>query len=331
MTIHRIRRVAVVGPGRMGNLIALAYAFAGLEADLIDLRERDASETAARRRASLAAIESAMQFLVDEGVSDADGRTATLARIHWHDAADADRALATADLVVEAVAESTTEKAPVFARIDRAVRPDCVIGSTTSTIAPDALAAMVSNPARYLNIHWVNPAHLSPIVELQPGSATDPERVAALRAMHEAMGKVPIVCGPSPGYLMPRLQLALMNEAARMVQEGVASPADIDQAMRWGLGVRYANMGLLEFVDWGGAEILRNAGRYLAGALQADRFAPPAIVERMIAEGRTGLRSGQGFYDWRDRDVPAEQRAAQHRIVDTLRRTGQLPRPGALR
>jgi len=149
--------------------------------------------------------------------------------------------------------------------------------------------------------------------------------------MHETMGKVPIVCGPSPGYLMPRLQLALMNEAARMVQEGVASPADIDQAMRWGLGVRYANMGLLEFVDWGGAEILRNAGRYLAGALQADRFAPPAIVERMIAEGRTGLRSGQGFYDWRDRDVPAEQRAAQHRIVDTLRRTGQLPRPGALR
>jgi 3-hydroxybutyryl-CoA dehydrogenase len=129
---------------------------------------------------------------------------------------------------------------------------------------------------------------------------------------------------------MPRLQLALMNEAARMVEEGVASAADIDRAVRWGLGVRYANMGVLEFVDWGGAEILSNAGRYMARATGAERFAPPAIVDRMIAEGRGGLRDGQGFHDWRGRDVPALQREVQRRIVERLREAGHLLRYDAL-
>ncbi len=324
------RRIAVVGPGRMGSLIALAYAFAGLSVALVDLRERAPADAAARRDAAWATIDAALAFLVAEGVAPADAPARTRARLGWHDAAQADAALATADLVVEAVSERREDKAPILARIAAAVRTDCAIGSTTSTIAPDELAAMVTGPRRYLNVHWINPAHVSPLVELQPGRETDPDLVEALRVLHEAMGKVPIVCGPSPGYLMPRLQIALMNEAARMVEEGVAAPADIDRAVRWGLGIRYANMGVLEFVDWGGAEILLHAGRYMAAATGEPRFAPPALVARMIDEGRAGLRTGQGFYDWRERDVPAEQRAVQRRIVGLLRDGDRLPRFGAL-
>lgn len=330
MTRPPFRRIAVVGPGRMGNLIALAYAFAGLRVDLIDLRDRTAEAALARRTEAIDMIAAALAFLVAEGVAPADARARTLARLVWCDEAAADAALAAADLVVEAVAEKAADKAAVLGRIAAAARPDCAIGSTTSTIAPDDLAAMVTRPERYLNVHWINPAHISPLVELQPCAATDSALVDALRALHTAMGKVPIVCGPSPGYLMPRLQIALMNEAARMVEEGVAEPADIDRAMRWGLGLRYANMGLLEFVDWGGAEILLNAGRYMAGALDAERFAPPALVERMVAQGRAGLRDGEGFYDWRSRDVAAEQRAVQHRILGMLRESDALPRYAVL-
>jgi len=331
MAPESFQRIAVVGPGRMGNLIALAYAFAGLRVDLIDLRERRPEAAAARRTEALAMIDAALAFLVAEGVAPPEARPDTLARLAWCDATAADARLGEADLVVEAVSEKATDKAAVLGRIAAAVRPGCAIGSTTSTIAPDELAAMVTRPQRYLNVHWINPAHVSPLVELQPGSATDPALVEALRALHESMGKVPIVCGPSPGYLMPRLQIALMNEAARMVEEGVAAPADIDRAMRWGLGLRYANMGVLEFVDWGGAEILLNAGHYMARALQAERFTPPALVAEMVAQGRSGLRDGEGFYDWRGRDVAAEQRAVQHRIVGLLREGGRLPRYGALR
>jgi 3-hydroxybutyryl-CoA dehydrogenase len=314
----------------MGRLIALSYAFAGLDVALVDLRERSPQDAAAQRDAAWAAIDAALRFLVAEGVAPADAPQRTRERLAWHDAAGADAALAGADLVVEAVAERASDKAPVLARIAAAVGPDCAIGSTTSTIAPDELAAMVPGPGRYLNVHWINPPHVSPLVELQPGRATDPALVEALRALHEAMGKVPIVCGPSPGYLMPRLQIALMNEAAKMVEEGVAEPADIDRAMRWGLGVRYANMGILEFVDWGGAEILLHAGRYMARATGAERFAPPPLVERMVAEGRSGLRTGRGFYDWQGRDVAAEQQAVQRRILGLLRDGDRLPRFGAL-
>lgn len=330
MTAAVVRQVGVVGPGRMGSLIALSYAFAGLRSTLVDLRERSAEQARARRDAAFATVDSALGFLSDQGVAPPQALQRARERLHWAGSAEADAALAAADLVVEAVAESVHEKSAVLARVDAAVGDRCIIGSTTSTIGPDELAALVSHPERYLNIHWINPPHLSPLVELQPCRYTDPGLVSALRELHETMGKVPIVCGPSPGYLMPRLQVALMNEAARMVEEGVAEPADIDRALRWGLGLRYAHMGVLEFVDWGGAEILLNAGRYLAGALQAERFEPPALVAHMVAQGRQGLRTGRGFYDWTTRDAAAAQREVQQRIVAMLRAADRLPRAGVL-
>lgn len=325
-----IRRVAVVGPGRMGNFIALAYAFAGLETFLVDLRERSADESRRRRTSSFAAIESAIEFLINHDAGPAEAREQTLNRINWTDESGADAVFAKADLIIEAIAEQSVQKSPILQRIARQASVDCVIGSTTSTIAPDELASMVTRPERYLNIHWLNPAHLSPLVELQPCSQTDAKLVDSLKGLHETMGKIPIVCGPTPGYLMPRLQIALMNEAVRMVEEGVASAVDIDRAVRFGLGLRYANMGVLEFVDWGGVEILLNAGRYMAKATGEQRFEPPAIVSQMIKEGRGGLRDGQGFHDWRNQDVQTRQRSVQHRIFELLRDTGQIPRYEAL-
>ena len=124
---------------------------------------------------------------------------------------------------------------------------------------------------------------------------------------------MPVVCAATPGFIVPRIQALAMNEAARMVEEGVASAEDIDKAIRYGFGFRYAVLGLLEFIDWGGGDILYYASRYLEGALGSDRYRAPEVIARNMREGRIGLRTGAGFLDYSGLDVDAyrEQRLAQ--------------------
>jgi 3-hydroxybutyryl-CoA dehydrogenase len=137
-----------------------------------------------------------------------------------------------------------------------------------------------------------------------------------------------VVCAPTPGYIIPRIQTVAMNEAARMVEEGVATAADIDKAIRAGFGPRYATMGLLEFVDVGGGDILYHASRYLAENLGSERYLPPRNVADNMAQGRNGLRDGQGFYDFRAMDIPAYQRDQMARFVALFRHLNLRPPPG---
>src|SRR5690606_14722602 len=143
----------------------------------------------------------------------------------------------------------------------------------------DELQALVTPPERFLNAHWLNPAYLVPLVEVSPGSSTNPEVTARLVALLEGIGKVPVVCKASPGFIVPRLQALVMNEAARLIEEGVASAEDIDRATRHGLGFRFAVLGVLEFIDWGGGDILYHASRYLKDATGSERFAAPKVIE----------------------------------------------------
>ena len=124
-----------------------------------------------------------------------------------------------------------------------------VVASTTSTLNVDELAEMVTEPKRFLNAHWLNPAHLMPLVEVAVGAATSEAAYAALHDSLSAIGKVPVRCAASPGYIVPRIQALAMNEAARLVEEGVASSEDVDTAVRVGFGLRFAVLGLLEFID----------------------------------------------------------------------------------
>ncbi len=134
--------------------------------------------------------------------------------------------------------------------------------------------------------------------------------------------------GP-PGYIVPRIQALAMNEAARMVEEGVASAEDIDKAVKYGFGFRFAVLGMLEFIDWGGGDILYYASRYLTGALGSERYAAPEIVERNMAQGRRGLRDGAGFLDYEGLDVEAYRRERLKAFVDLLGHFG-LNRPPVL-
>jgi len=153
--------------------------------------------------------------------------------------------------------------------------------------------------------------------------------VAAMKALLQGIGKVPVVCAAAPGFIVPRIQALAMNEAARLVEEGLATAEDVDKATRYGLGFRYAAMGILEFIDYGGGDILYYASRSLAAATGDPRFAAPAIIDRNMREGRIGLKSGSGFYDYAGVDVAAYRRDVLRRLVGQLEHLKLLRPPGA--
>jgi 3-hydroxybutyryl-CoA dehydrogenase len=318
--------IACLGAGRMGRGIAVAFAYAGHGVAIVDFKPRDATAFAKLADEATTEVRKTLMTLSRFGLLTASDVDTVMTRVCVVPEAEAGLALAAAAVIFEGVPELLDLKRDALARASRLAGPTPVIASTTSTILVDDISGAVEHPERFLNAHWLNPAYLVPLVELSPGAATDPAITARVKAMLEGIGKVPVVCAATPGYIVPRIQVLAMNEAARMVEQGVASADDIDKAIKYGFGFRFAVLGLLEFVDWGGGDILHYASRYLTGALNSDRYAAPDIIGRNMAEGRIGLRTGQGFLDYSDRDIDAyrEQRLAA--FVDLLKHFG-LARP----
>jgi 3-hydroxybutyryl-CoA dehydrogenase len=250
-------------------------------------------------------------------------------RIEWVDGEGVAPALGQAELVFEGVPETLQAKREAFALLSQHCRPDAVLTSTTSSILVTDIAPLVSHPERFMNMHWLNPAYLIPVVEISTHPGTSAQVVARTRAFMQSIGKLPVVCGVAPGFIVPRLQALVMNEAARMVEEGVATAEDIDTATRFGMGLRFAAIGVVEFIDFGGVDILHHASREMAGSINPDRYAEPAIVARMMARGHLGLKTGSGFYDYEGRDAGAYRRDVLSRTLGMLRHAG-LWRPAAL-
>jgi 3-hydroxybutyryl-CoA dehydrogenase len=327
MTSHPA--VACLGAGRMGRGIAVAFAYAGHKVTMIDVKRRSAEQFAALKTEALGEIRNTLASLARFGLLTGQDADTIAARVTVVAAQKSSTALANAAIVFEGVPELLDLKREVLAAASKRVGPEVIIASTTSTILVDDISSAVEHPRRFLNVHWLNPAYLIPLVELSPGAATDPAVIARVKTLLEGIGKVPVVCAATPGYIVPRIQALAMNEAARMVEEGVASAEDIDKAIKYGFGFRYATMGLLEFIDWGGGDILYYASRYLEGALHSDRYRAPELISRNMKQGRIGMRTGAGFLDYSGMDVDAfrEQRLAA--LVDLLRHFG-LARPPVL-
>ena len=321
-------RFVAYGAGRMGRGIAIAFAYAGRPIALVDSRRRDAAAAAQLRAEAFAEIRQSLDILAQLGAMDAVAVEAVAARVHWVAGADAPAALAEAEMVFEGVPETLEAKREALAEIVRHCRADAVITSTTSSILVTQLAPLVDRPERFLNLHWLNPAYLIPVVELSTHPGTSANTVERTRASLTAIGKLPVVCGVAPGYIVPRLQALVMNEAARMIEEGVATAEEIDRATRFGLGLRFAAIGVVEFIDFGGADILHHASREMAGSIDPARYAAPPVIGRMVEEGRLGLKTGQGFYDYRGRDVVAYRRDVLARTLAQVRDAG-LWRPPA--
>ena len=312
-------RVCAVGAGRMGRGIAHVFAYAGSEVVLLDAKDRPADDFPRLEADALAEIRAGLETLAALGLFDASEIDRIVARVSVLPRSAVAEALAGTDFVFEGVPEVKEAKADAFALIDPHLGEDTVVASTTSTFLVDELIDMVSRPGRFLNAHWLNPAYLVPLVELMPSERTEEAAVAALEGLLEGIGKVPVRMKASPGYIVPRIQTLAMNEAARMAEEGIATPEAIDKALVYGFGFRFAVLGLLEFIDWGGNDILYYASRYMTGAMGSDRFKAPDIIDRNMQEGRNGLRDGTGFFDYRDRDVAAYRQERLGRFVEQLR------------
>ena len=320
--------IGALGAGRMGRGIAIAFAYAGHEVRLIDIKPREPAAAAALMRDARAEIDAILVALAGLGMFHDSQRPAILERIHFALRDQAPAALASIDVLFEGVPEVMEIKRDAFEFAATHLRPDAILASTTSTFLVNELAKIVGEPERFLNAHWLNPAYIVPLVELSPHAGTSLAVTARLKRILEAIGKVPVVCAATAGFIVPRLQTLIMNEAARMVEQGVATAEEIDKATRFGLGFRFANIGVVEFIDFGGNDILYYASRYLATALDDPRYAAPEIVNRHMLDDHNGLRDGTGFYDFSGIDLNQYKKEVLGRMLGMLKHLDLMRPPG---
>ena len=282
---EHIHRIAVIGAGTMGHGIAHVAALAGHEVRLYDVTE----EAAAAGRAKVVAN---LGKGVELGKLAADARDGAVARLTA--TGDLAAACADVDLAIEAVPEVLDLKQKLFRELDARCPAHALLASNTSSLSLAQIATAVGDGARVVGMHFFNPVHLMKLVEVVRHAGSDPAAVDAAVALATRWGKTPITVKDSPGFASSRLGLVIGLEAMRMVEQGVASAADIDTAMKLGYG---HPMGPLELTDLVGLDVRLGIAEYLATAI-GPAFTPPAVLREKVAAGKLGKKSGEGFYRW---------------------------------
>ena len=280
-----IATTAVIGSGYMGGGIAQVLALAGREVVLADQSEELAA-------ASLDRIVGEAADYTARGLFPPDARERIADRVRA--ASSIEDAVADVDFIEEAVPEVLEIKHQTLARISAASRPDAVIGSNTSTIAIGVLAEAVTHPQRFLGVHFSNPATFVPGVEVIPHATTDPDTVSGVVGLLAECGKVGVPITDVTGFVLNRLQYALFSEAARLVEEGVATPEAIDLIARTTFGFRLPFFGPFAIADIAGLDVYEFCYRSLHDAYP-DRFTEPAILAERVARGEKGVKTGSGF------------------------------------
>jgi len=284
-SVDRVRKIAVIGAGTMGHGIAHVAAVMGADVVLFDA-------LAGAARTGVERIAKNLAKGVELGKVAAADRDAALARIATRD--DLADACSGVDCVIEAVPERIELKREIFAAIDAAAPPDALFATNTSSLPIADIARAVRDGSRLVGMHFFNPVHVMKLVEVVRHAGASPAAVALAVALAEKMGKTPITVMDSPGFASSRLGIVLGLEAIRMVEQGVASPADIDTAMKLGYG---HPMGPLELTDLVGLDVRLGIAEYLARALGAS-FTPPQLLVDKVGAGKLGKKSGEGFYKW---------------------------------
>ena len=318
-------RVCCFGAGRMGRGIAICFAFAGYQVALIDSRHR--KNWIDFKKKTSQEISETFTMMASFDMLNFATIPVLLDRISYIKHEDASEALSRSNFIFEAVPETEEAKRVAFNKIEANIDVSIVVASTTSTFLPELIAKWCVNPERIINAHFLNPAYLVPVVEVSPNELTVSEAMQNVKELLEDIGKIPIVCKASPGYIIPRIQALAMNEAARMVEEGIASPEEIDKAIINGFGLRFSVLGLLEFIDWGGGDILYHASNYLKDATGEKRFSPPDIIKKNMKAGNLGISSGRGIYNYKHRDIEKWKAIKLGEFANILKTKGLLPKP----
>lgn len=279
-----MQKIAILGAGTMGHGIAHVSALAGYDVGLFDI-----AEAAVERGLSM--VQANMKKGVDRGKLEADAMEAALPRISG--GTDLAAICEGADLVIEAVPERLELKQKLF--LDVQGMTDGILGTNTSSLSIANIAAPLDDPGRVIGLHFFNPVHIMKLLEIIVHEGTREDVLSSCQAFGERIGKSCITVKDFPGFATSRLGVCLGMEAIRMVEQGVASPEDIDTAMV--LGYRHP-IGPLKLTDLVGLDVRMHIGEYLAVELDNPAFKPPALMREMVEAGKLGKKVGQGFYSW---------------------------------
>ncbi|MEW6344951.1 MAG: 3-hydroxyacyl-CoA dehydrogenase family protein [Paraburkholderia sp.] len=296
--------VGVVGTGLMGVGIATQSALHGHRTIVHDV-------DAARLASVAPKAEAVLDELIDAGRIDAAAKRAALERIETHAALET---MAAAQFVIEAIPEVLELKHRLYASLSQLLADDAILASNTSGFPPDLLAASLRAKERFLIAHFWNPPHMIPLVEVVPGTATDPHVTEQTVALMSAIGMEPVVLAKAiPGFVGNRLQFAVLREALNIVRSGAATPEVVDRVMKASLGRRWGIVGPLEGADLGGLDTFLDISTHLMPELAKDEGVLDLLREHVEA-GRVGVRSGAGFHEWDEAHL-AQVKEGRKRLI----------------
>ena len=280
-----IEKIAVLGAGQMGNGITQVAACAGYEVTMIDIKQEFVDK-------GMATIENSLSKLVSkERMSQAD---ADAARSRISGATERSAA-ADADLVVEAIPEIPELKFSTFAELDEICKEGAILASNTSSISINEIASATNRPNRVIGMHFMNPVPIMKLVEIINGSETESSVTDAVIEASEKMGKIPLCCNDSPGFVSNRILCPMINEAILTLQDGVAEPEAIDGIMKLGMNHPIGPLALSDLI---GNDTVLHIMNVLHAGLADDKYAPAPLLIQMVGEGKLGRKTGQGFYTY---------------------------------
>jgi len=287
--LETINIALVVGAGIMGHGFAQLLAMNKIEVFLVD----QSAEFLDRARGW---IEDNLGFMIELGKLKAPEMEATLSRINY--TTDLAGNLPKADYVLEAVSENFELKRSIWKIIGQKAVPGAILASNTSSYDINELAEGLPNPERIIGTHWFHPPQITPCVEVIPSKHADPSYIDLVMEFLTGLGKVPTICKSAPGFVANRIQIALATEAIALVEEGLATPAEVDRIVKSSFGFRLGAYGPFEIMDQAGADTYLGVYQYLEQKLGKAYFKAPELLEKQVKAGRLGLKSSGGFYDY---------------------------------
>jgi 3-hydroxyacyl-CoA dehydrogenase len=301
MNVNDIKTIAVIGAGTMGPGIAATFARYGFKTTLQDIKPEQIEK-------AKGTVEFVYKTLIMGGFATEEEAAAGRTNLSY--TGDLAEAVRDADFVVETVPERADIKTAVFKELDRAARPGVVLASNTSGIPISTLGGAVADPCRVVGMHWSNPPHVIPVIEVIRGEQTAQESLDLVSALVEKIGMVPAqVKKDIPGFVENRILYAIMREALHLLDEGVASAEDIDKIAKWGIGYKIAVIGPLELLDMAGLDIYTAVASYLNKDLSNNPGISSTITSK-VDEGKLGIKTGGGLFDYTPEKI---QELAQRR------------------
>ena len=280
--------VGVLGSGTMGHGIAQLFATKGKTVVLVDSARAALHTAEAQIRDNLA-------YMVELGYLRSSERDAAARRISYGTSLGD---LSKTRFVMEAVTENLDLKKEVFQALDRITAESAILASNSSSFDINEIADRVTRKERVIGAHWFHPPPITPCVEVIPGAQTTKEVVEETVALLESIGKAPTLCESAPGFVANRIQYAVVSEALAIVSEGLVTPEEVDRIVKTSFGFRLSAFGPLEVCDQAGLDVYNTIFKYFYEVFKRDVFKPPKILDQMVSQGRLGLKSGRGFYDY---------------------------------